>query len=126
MPVVSYPAEVLEPIKDHLLKKLLQLKQRQADLVKEDPFKDEDRLNDNAAVDGEALEQFGHARIEAMQGEITEAIESINLALDKIKQGTYGTCESCAKMIDTDRLAIDPAARLCVSCQQKQTTSTAS
>jgi DnaK suppressor protein len=126
MTAVSYPAEILIPIKDHLENKLHQLKQRHADLVKEDPFEDADRLNDNAAIDGEASEQFGHARIEAMQGEIIEAIANIEAALAKITSGTYGTCESCGNMIDTDRLAIEPAARFCMSCQQKQTVSTAS
>lgn len=34
-------------------------------------------------------------------------------ALNKIKNGTYGTCEKCGKQIEMEILEIDPESRLC-------------
>lgn len=45
------------------------------------------------------------------------AIEEIDLALAKISEGTYGTCESCGNEIPKARLEALPHARLCVSCK---------
>jgi RNA polymerase-binding transcription factor DksA len=37
----------------------------------------------------------------------------IKLALDKIDEGTFGTCENCGEPIEPDRLEANPAARTC-------------
>jgi len=42
------------------------------------------------------------------------------LALARLRAGTYGLCEACGQPIDPDRLEILPAATLCVDCQRKQ------
>ncbi len=34
-------------------------------------------------------------------------------ALDKIAAGTFGTCEICQAVIESDRLTVNPAARTC-------------
>jgi RNA polymerase-binding protein DksA len=39
-------------------------------------------------------------------------------ALERIKDGTYGVCESCGKPIGKARLQVFPRATLCVSCKQ--------
>lgn len=38
----------------------------------------------------------------------------IKSALDRIKTGTYGLCETCQKPIETKRLEANPAATSCV------------
>ena len=38
---------------------------------------------------------------------------SIDLALDKLDLGTYGSCETCHRTIDVDRLEAFPEARFC-------------
>jgi RNA polymerase-binding transcription factor DksA len=116
----TFPANILKPIRDHLLEKERQLKRRENELTAEDPFSDVDRLNDNAAVDAEAAEQSGHERIEAMRREADKALVNVRKALTKIKLGKYGLCESCGQMIDTDRLAIDPTVRLCLNCEKRK------
>jgi RNA polymerase-binding transcription factor DksA len=35
-----------------------------------------------------------------------------------VKLGKYGICEKCGKMIDTDRLAINPEATTCIDCEK--------
>lgn len=46
-------------------------------------------------------------------------IKEIDHAIEKIKAGTYGTCETCGKDIDSKRLEILPQARLCIECAKK-------
>lgn len=49
-----------------------------------------------------------------------EVLERIEHALEKISDGTYGTCESCQKRIKKARLEAIPYARFCISCQENQ------
>jgi RNA polymerase-binding protein DksA len=41
-------------------------------------------------------------------------------AMDRIKLGTYGTCEGCGRPIGKARLQAYPRATLCVSCKQQE------
>jgi RNA polymerase-binding transcription factor DksA len=108
-----FPANVLAPVANMLRGRLQTLEKRKKEISKEDPFKDVERVNDNAAPDIEADEQFGHARTSALKSEITRATIQIRKALTNIKVGKYGICEECGQMIDTDRLMIYPEATLC-------------
>ena len=47
-------------------------------------------------------------------------LEEINQALQKIKSGTYGVCESCGRNVHPMRLQALPTARYCVTCQERQ------
>lgn len=42
----------------------------------------------------------------------------IDLALEKIKDGTFGLCEECKKPISKVRLKAVPYAKLCIKCQE--------
>lgn len=53
--------------------------------------------------------------LEAVEGELTE----VERALQRIDDGTYGTCEACGKPIGDERLEAQPYARLCVEDQQQ-------
>ena len=46
-------------------------------------------------------------------------LNEIDLALERMAAGTYGTCEICLKQIAFKRLAVLPDARLCRKCAQK-------
>jgi DnaK suppressor protein len=43
----------------------------------------------------------------------------VNKALDRIKDGSYGTCEECESAISPRRLAALPWASLCIRCQER-------
>ncbi|MGD8963929.1 MAG: TraR/DksA C4-type zinc finger protein [Desulfobacterales bacterium] len=45
-----------------------------------------------------------------------EEIREINMALERMADGTYGICEICGKRIQSKRLKALPAARLCREC----------
>jgi RNA polymerase-binding protein DksA len=44
----------------------------------------------------------------------------IDQALRRIKEGTYGLCESCKKPISAARLEAVPHARLCIQCKSAE------
>jgi DnaK suppressor protein len=118
--VIKFPAKVLRPIKDYLLAMQKRLEKRRRNIVAEDPFSDSSRVNDNAASDADAAEISGHDRAEALRDEVDRRLITVRKALTKIKLGRYGLCEECGKMIDTDRLAVNPAAELCMKCEKKK------
>lgn len=47
-------------------------------------------------------------------------IREIELALEKIRNGTYGACEKCGKDIDPGRLELIPWAKLCIDCAREE------
>jgi len=48
-----------------------------------------------------------------------ETLAEIGAALQRIDDGTYGTCEVCGKPIGAERLAAIPWARLCIDDQRR-------
>lgn len=46
-------------------------------------------------------------------------LEEIERAKQKIKDGTYGICESCHQPISPARLELIPQAKLCIECARK-------
>ncbi len=43
--------------------------------------------------------------------------EQVEHALERVREGAYGICESCARRIPAARLRYQPAATRCVECQ---------
>ncbi len=60
------------------------------------------------AENDETLEALGHAS----ENEVVQ----IRLAIERIKNGTYGNCAKCGIPIPDDRLEAVPYATRCVSC----------
>ena len=54
------------------------------------------------------------AILEQQRKELAE----IELALDKIKLGTYGICEMCEEPIGIERLKVKSFARFCITCRE--------
>ncbi|MFH2086038.1 MAG: TraR/DksA C4-type zinc finger protein [bacterium] len=116
---MQYPRNILQPVWDYLKKLESDLLHRKSSLAKEDPFSDDTRLNDNASDDTEAAEQFGHAQAATLSAETNSALKRVRQAMKRVDDGTYGKCEKCGEMIDTDRLGIDPTADVCVKCAKQ-------
>ena len=47
-------------------------------------------------------------------------INKIRQALERIKDGTFGLCESCDDVIGTERLRVRPVTTLCIDCKTEQ------
>src|SRR5579859_5991650 len=96
---IRFPASVLMPVNHFLKDQIRRLEKQKKALKEEDPFSNHARVDDNAALDTEAEEQFGHARTSALRSEIDKRIIEMRKALTRIKIGKYGICENCGKMI---------------------------
>jgi len=46
-------------------------------------------------------------------------LQKIKNALERIKKGTYGTCQNSKKMITIKRLKAEPEAELCIKCTKR-------
>jgi len=117
---IKFPANILRPIADFLSREAKKLELRKKNLSEMDPFNDPGRLIDNASPDTDASEQFGHQNVSALKTQIDRKLIQIRKALTRIKIGKYGICESCGKMIDTDRLTVMPETTLCAECAKKK------
>ncbi len=42
----------------------------------------------------------------------------IDIALAKIKEGTYGICEMCEECVGVHRLKVKPHAKYCIDCRE--------
>lgn len=79
-------------------------------------------------VDGRERNSFGKREEEAnetseleknliLENKLGETLAEIEHALEKHKNGTYGICDNCEKVIDEARLKALPQATLCISCK---------
>ena len=50
----------------------------------------------------------------------SDELQEIQEALDRIKDGSFGLCETCGKSIPKSRLKAIPYTRLCVACKMKE------
>ena len=72
---------------------------------------------------GDLVDQAGDERDRELSllltGRDKEKLMAINEALEKLDEGTYGTCEECGEKIGDGRIKVMPLAKLCVSCQSR-------
>ncbi|MEA1929566.1 MAG: TraR/DksA C4-type zinc finger protein [Patescibacteria group bacterium] len=59
---------------------------------------------------------------QATESALVKRLKNIDLALEKIDQGTYGKCEVSDQDIEEDRLQANPAARTCTQHLDKEDT----
>ncbi|MCC6485044.1 MAG: TraR/DksA C4-type zinc finger protein [Armatimonadetes bacterium] len=63
---------------------------------------------------------FERERDIALSDNVESLIEKIDRALEKIEEGTYGTCDRCGTPIAPERLEAMPSASLCLKCQDME------
>jgi DnaK suppressor protein len=83
------------------------------------------RLTDSTGDAGDDQADAGAKNFEreqelALSHTARELLAQTEHALDRIKDGTYGICESCGEPIGKARLQAYPRAVLCVSCKQRE------
>lgn len=109
--VMAGRIKALKQIKEQLTQKALQLRQRL----------NSDRESINAERGGDVADQaFGSDSCEVnskLAEQATDEYDQITLALQRIKDGTYGTCDVCDLAIPVERLEALPFSVCCVKCQ---------
>lgn len=73
-----------------------------------------DGFADAAAATAERTEILG--LVDTIKGQL----DAVDAALDRIRDGKYGTCVHCGKEIDAARLEFRPESISCVDCKSKR------
>ena len=63
---------------------------------------------------------FERERDLSIRNNIRDLIDQITRALQRITEGTYGSCERCRRPIDAARLKALPHALLCMDCKRRE------
>jgi len=111
----------LADVRDHLSAEVAELRV-EIDKAESDIA---DRLRDAVADAGDDQADAGAKTFErehelAVTHNARELLAQSELALGRIDEGTYGTCESCGEPIGKARLQAFPRATLCVACKQRE------
>jgi len=93
-------------------------------LERETMGKDADSAGDHSMIHGQMAEVASEAsekavmydRMESASGELQE----IGDALERLQNGTFGSCEYCGLAIPLERLQAIPYTRLCVRCKSAE------
>jgi DnaK suppressor protein len=89
----------------------------------------EEALRDDVVSPGELSNLHTHTAdqsVDGMDKQIAIAqneehlLEEVEAALERIEQGTYGTCLNCGREITRARLDAIPYTPLCIDCAQRQ------
>lgn len=76
----------------------------------------DDRFDEVDQASSEYMQAFSFR----LRGREKVLMDKIQLALRKIDDGTYGTCEECEETIALKRLQARPEAPLCIQCKEAQ------
>lgn len=110
--------------KDALLRISKQLLARRETLRKSLKLEMEDLKEQGSLGTGDSADAASDAIHRAVSSQLAELegreLLQIERALQQIRRGTYGTCESCSKKIPVQRLNALPYTTLCVQCQQAE------
>jgi DnaK suppressor protein len=63
---------------------------------------------------------FERAQAMALLEETRLQVGTLDEALARVDAGSYGSCQSCGDPIAVERLAVRPAATLCISCASRR------
>jgi len=87
----------------------------------------EKMTEDIASTLGPALDEGDLSKLEMdrdvdywLLNMLNNTLRNVEHALERLEEGTYGTCEECGLEIGEKRLKAIPFARYCVDCQKEK------
>ena len=91
-------------------------------LHEENPGAEEEQALELSSLE-EHLAEAGSVTLEreidySLEEVVNERLTAISEALERIEQGNFGRCVSCAAAIAAERLAALPWASLCIDCKR--------
>lgn len=116
--------EEQKKLEDSLQKRRKEVIAQLSEYAKENPavkgdlevaVKDYGEDEDDNAREGADLE-----RDFSMVRQLEQELRDIDRALEKIKTGTYGTCDHCSAVIGEKRLQAMPIASFCIGCARQK------
>jgi len=116
----------MDPKKAKFFRELLEKRKKE---ILEEAFKKEknlEELQDYSSADwlDRATVDKSRDLLMLLENEDQRELLEVEEALQRIREGTYGICESCGKEIGESRLQAIPLTRLCLSCKDREEKST--
>jgi len=105
----------LEEFQNKLLDRRVQIEKNLRGTALELDGVQELELNDEGDYAAASAETIVDSAILVQQ---RKELNEIELALDKIKQNTFGICEMCEEPIGKARLEVKTFARYCITCRE--------
>ena len=105
----------LEKFQNNLLDRRVQIEKNLRGTTLELEGMRELELNDEGDYAAASAETVVDSAILVQQ---RKELNEIELALDKIKVGTFGICEMCEEPIGRERLEVKNFARFCITCRE--------
>lgn len=105
---------VLESERDRLAQEIADL-ERDSSVTLSD-LSGENNYRDHMADQGTAT--FGKELDMTLEGNARELHKAVLKALNRLNEGSYGTCVRCGGPIGYERLLAMPAAELCIQCKE--------
>jgi RNA polymerase-binding protein DksA len=118
----NFDRKTLDRIRGQLRGELEGLERQQAELddssdVSQSDMASEMGVDEDFADAGTAT--FDRERDFSIRNNISDLIGQVTRALEKIDEGTYGSCEHCGRPINSARLQALPHALLCMDCKRR-------
>ena len=121
---VKFDAKALAAIRELLTKEREDLKQQIVEIDEESFEGTQSDLTGEAAIDEDFADAgtatFDRERALSLQNNSRDLIGQIDRALERIDDGTYGSCDRCGKPIDAARIKALPHASLCMDCKRRE------
>jgi DnaK suppressor protein len=99
-------------------KTLLEIRQHELRLSIEHHLRYARRAEPEPDTVDQAANGFEKESLLHRSGQEQQLLRSVESALGRIRDGTYGTCLSCGKEIDEKRLGAVPWALHCIHCEE--------
>jgi DnaK suppressor protein len=109
---VPDPRDLLESEHSRTVQRLAALTEDHAGMVEasRDTNADDEHDPEGATI------AFERSQVDALVRQARQHLTEIDSALQRLVDGTYGTCERCGEPIARARLEARPTARTCVGC----------
>ncbi len=115
-------AKTLKTFEEKLLEEKKKLEEELSLFAKRNPHNPTDfnadfpQLGDKE--DENAAEVAEFSKDLTLERTLESSLRDVNKALQRIADGTYGTCKYCNKIIDEKRLMARPTSTSCIDCKK--------
>ena len=122
---MSLESQTLDTIQTNLLAEKKRLETELGQFAKKNPNNPEDYNAEfpqlGTSEEDNASEVAIYSDNLTLERTLESSLRDVNKALQRIKEGTYGTCRHCAKDIDPKRLVARPTSSSCIECKKALT-----
>ena len=120
----KFDKDQLAKIKAGLEAKKVELTERQRELDETSFDSTQSEITGEVGLDEDFADAgtatFERERDLSIRNNIRDLIDQVTRAMERIDEGSYGTCERCGQPIDATRLRELPHASLCLDCKRRE------